>query len=212
MTPEDVSRYLATHPEFFDQFPHLLTDMRLSHPLQGRAISITERQVLNLREKIALLESRLTDFVQFGEENDLTSQRMHDLTVALIPASSPDQVSERLSLHLQREFNLPDHAIRVWADQPDLSPEELAVMQWVDHMPAPQCGATLHEHALSWLPNSDSLHSYAAIPLKHDRLLGVLLLGSADPAKFYPEMGTLFLQRLGDIVAASLVRFQDVRE
>lgn len=212
MTPEDVSRYLATHPEFFDQFPHLLTDMRLSHPLQGRAISITERQVLNLREKIALLESRLTDFVMFGEENDQTSQRMHDLTMALIPASSAEQVAERLHLHLQREFNLPDSALRLWTDRTSLADEEQAVVDWVEHMPAPQCGATLHEQALSWLPNSATLHSYAAIPLKHDRLLGVLLLGSVDPAKFYPEMGTLYLQRLGDIVSASLARFQDGRE
>ncbi len=208
MTPEDVSRYLATHPEFFDQFPHLLTDMRLNHPVQGRTISIAERQILNLRDKITLLESRLADFVTFGEENDRTTQRMHDLTLALISAPHQDETLSRLTWHLRQHFDLPDSAVLLWPhDTIDIHADDAEIYQWVDNMPTPQCGATLLAQALAHLPSASSLRSFAAIPLRNERLLGVLIVGSLAANKFYPEMGTLYLQRLGDIIAACLARF-----
>jgi uncharacterized protein YigA (DUF484 family) len=37
--------------------------------------------------------------------------------------------------------------------------------------------------------------------------VGLLALASEDPMRFYPEMGTLYLRRLGELVAAGLSRF-----
>jgi len=34
----------------------------------------------------------------------------------------------------------------------------------------------------------------------------LLALASEDAQRFYPEMGTLYLQRLGEVAAASLLR------
>ena len=36
---------------------------------------------------------------------------------------------------------------------------------------------------------------------------GMLALGSEDVLRFYPEMGTLYLKRLGDMVGAALLRY-----
>ena len=38
------------------------------------------------------------------------------------------------------------------------------------------------------------------------RLQNLLALASEDPQRFYPEMGTLYLRRLGEIAAAALER------
>jgi uncharacterized protein YigA (DUF484 family) len=36
---------------------------------------------------------------------------------------------------------------------------------------------------------------------------GLLMLASEDPQRFYPEMGTVYLSRIGDLVSAALMRF-----
>jgi len=47
----------------------------LSPPPGGRAISIAERQQLALRDKNRLLETKLRELIQFGEENDAISEK-----------------------------------------------------------------------------------------------------------------------------------------
>ena len=39
-----------------------------------------------------------------------------------------------------------------------------------------------------------------------EQTIGLLALGSEEPPRFYPEMGTLFLTRFGGIAAAALLR------
>jgi hypothetical protein len=36
--------------------------------------------------------------------------------------------------------------------------------------------------------------------------IGMLALGSEDSKRFYPEMGTLYLERIGEMVSAALTR------
>jgi uncharacterized protein len=45
------------------------------------------------------------------------------------------------------------------------------------------------------------------VALRHgEHCLGVLALASEDAERFYPEMGTLYLSRIGDLLAHSLWR------
>jgi uncharacterized protein YigA (DUF484 family) len=36
-------------------------------------------------------------------------------------------------------------------------------------------------------------------------VVGLLALGSEEPERFYPEMGTLYLGRIGELAAAALL-------
>jgi len=47
----------------------------------------------------------------------------------------------------------------------------------------------------------------ALMPLRDEVCFGMLALGSEDVMRFYPEMGTLYLKRLGELAGASLARF-----
>ncbi|MHB1676377.1 MAG: DUF484 family protein [Sulfuriferula sp.] len=209
MKTEEIARYLAAHPEFFDQYPHLLTDIRISHPFDGRAISIAERQILNLRDKVTLLETKLGELIQFGEENDLISIKLQRIAVAMITANDLTALLQILYLHLREDFTIPHSAIRLWhaaGEAAEFFPPSDAVKAWVENMPHPQCGAYLHPEALTWFGDTPLLRSYAAIPLKNQQTTGVLLLASEDPQRFYPQMGTLYLQRLGELIAAGVQR------
>jgi uncharacterized protein YigA (DUF484 family) len=47
----------------------------------------------------------------------------------------------------------------------------------------------------------------AIVPLRRDaQVFGLLALGSEEPERFYTEMGTLYLGRIGDMVGLALLR------
>src|SRR5919201_1218310 len=86
MNANDVAIFLRSHPQFFDQHPELLETIFVPHPYGGRAIPLSERQTVALREKVKLLESKLVEIIRFAEENDAISEKVHRLSVALAGA------------------------------------------------------------------------------------------------------------------------------
>jgi uncharacterized protein YigA (DUF484 family) len=48
------------------------------------------------------------------------------------------------------------------------------------------------------------LRSFAYVALKNGQSFGLLAMASEDAQRFYPEMGTLYLKRLGEMTAAAL--------
>jgi hypothetical protein len=92
MKADDIARYLQDHPQFFEDYHDLLAQLYVPHPHGGRTISITERQILTLREKAKALELKLAELLRFGEDNDLISTRVHALSVALMTAGSFEAV------------------------------------------------------------------------------------------------------------------------
>ena len=61
---DSVAQYLLDSPHFFEEHAELLGKIRLSSPLLGRAVSLQERQMEILREKIKVQDLRLADMVR----------------------------------------------------------------------------------------------------------------------------------------------------
>ena len=60
MKSEEVVQYLQDHPQFFEEHADLMSRVVIPHPHSGRAISITERQMLSLRDKNKQLETTVS--------------------------------------------------------------------------------------------------------------------------------------------------------
>jgi len=46
------------------------------------------------------------------------------------------------------------------------------------------------------------------LPLRRDGVVfGMLALGSEELERFYPEMGTLYVARIADLVSAALLKY-----
>ena len=58
VTAEVVSDYLRDNPDFFNQHPEVLSELKITHVGDG-AVSLVERQVATLRERNAELRRRL---------------------------------------------------------------------------------------------------------------------------------------------------------
>src|SRR5262245_2341606 len=155
MNPEDVARFLRTNPNFFDEHPQLLESIYVPHPHGGRAIPLTERQIVNLREKVRQLEGKLGEFVRFGEDNDAIGEKVHRLSLALLGAKDFAATAHALYFHLREDFAVPHVALRVWGNSslegmPEGSPVEPELRDRAETMGAPQCGPAAGNPCLPW--------------------------------------------------------------
>jgi len=213
MRSDEVARYLKEHPEFFEEHAELLAAMQIPHPYGGRAIPIAERQVLTLRERSRTLEGKLRELVQFGEENDSISERLHRITLALLPASDLPRLLDSLYSNLREDFSVPAVAMRLWMDTPAVDRVEFgAVSQEARMFAATLDDPYFSQHPLfetgSWLEGGkDTIHSLVYVPLRTAEPVGLLMLGSDDAQRFSADKGTLYLTRLGEVVSMALRRY-----
>lgn len=212
MNSEDVVAYLQQHPEFFEHYADQLAEIYIPHPHGGRTISISERQILTLREKARQLEAKLREIVQFGEENDVIGEKMHRLVLALLGTQELGGTLNAVYLNLREDFAVPHVGLRIWRGPempgfPEFVPVSDALRAFAGSLTHPYCGPppaidgreVFGEHA-------PHLRSFSYVPLRDGEAFGLLALASEDPKRFYPEMGTLYLARLGEIVGAALLR------
>ena len=211
MNADDVARFLRTNPQFFDQHPELIEKISVPHPHGGRAIPLAERQAVALRDKLRLVEGKLAELIQFGEENDGISEKVHRLGVALLGARDFAALARSLHFHLREDFAVPHVALRVWgkglpADAEEAKAVDEAQRRHAGTLGAPQCGAAQGNPFLPWFGEAgEHVRSLALVPLGDTAVFGLLALGSEDPKRFYAEMGTLYLRRIGDLCAAGVI-------
>ena len=216
MKAEEIVRYLQDNPGFFEDYAELLAQIYIPHPHGGRAIPIAERQILTLREKSKMLEGKLSELIQFGEENDAIGEKMHRLCRALLPAGDVQAMLQALYYNLREDFAVPHAVLRVWpAGAGVLAGSEFApvseeLRRYAESLEHPFCGPGANPEVASWFGETVAqLRSYACMPLRDGdkACVGMLALASEDPARFYPEMGTLYLKRLGELLSAALDRY-----
>ena len=212
MQAEDVANYLKDHPDFFEAYHDLLSQIYVPHPHGGRAIPLSDRQVLTLREKSRALESKLSELIQFGEENDALGDKVHRLGLALLAPVAFEPYIQALYYGLREDFAVPHVAMRLWrgeGDGAEYAPVSDALRDYAAKLEQPFCGANENFEAVSWFGEAaPRVRSVAFMPLRdRDGTFGMLAIGSEDPERFFREMGTLYLQRIADMVGAGLARF-----
>ncbi len=216
MTPEDIVQFLRNNPDYLNQHGDIFAQITVPHPHGGQAITLVERQLHALRDKIRALEDKLAELIRFGEENDEIGEKLHRLSLSLLEADHYGALHMAILDSLGDDFRVPHVAWRLWnavdsRDEPEYAAVGAAVRALALELPHPYCGPPSSLEVLEWLGEAaPHVRSVAMIPLRsRGHVCGLLLLGSEEEQRFYPEMGTLFLQRLGDLVAAAFHRGQE---
>lgn len=213
-----IKLYLENNPYFFEQHPALLADLYLPSPHGSGTISLAERQQLAQRDKINALESKFAELVEIGNENEAISNKVHALTLGLLASQQLEILVQLLQHYLQMELNVPNAVLKIWTNARDNNDAEnpifaldtlqnSALLDWIQNLEAPYCGIAPESTIKTWLNADDQ--SYAVIPLHSNKIFGALILASDDARRFYPEMGTMFLKRIGELVSASFLRYID---
>ena len=207
-----VSKYLQQNPDFLEREPALLKHLELSHA-SGPAISLIEKQVQYLRTQNESLEQQLNQLIQVASDNEKLMSRLHQLTLELMSMGDLPSFFDRLSEALLSEFKADILNITLFDLKIEASPktplfharrDDPEIQQFQDQLDKGQsvCGR-LNRDKRDHLFDSRAqwVQSTALVPMGD---IGMLAIGSSDPACFYPGMGTLFLDLLAQVVTARL--------
>lgn len=203
MREEDVAVFLQEHPQFFENHAETLASITIPHPHGGRTISLVERQQLALRDKNKALEKKLGELLVYGKENDELQAKVHQFACELFAARDRATVIESILHQMRDRFVVPHAVMHVW----ETSPPSAEIMTFADETPQPVCMHRAMYDTTAWFGEiAPHLRSFAYVPLRAEAgSIGLLILASEDQQRFYPEMGTLFLQRIGELSSAALL-------
>ncbi len=214
-TEQQLVELLKEHPDILVQNPSLLAVLEIPHQ-SGQAVSLIERQVGVLRDKVQASEKRLRELMDIARDNQRLAESRHRLAVNLLGARDLDDVVSIVLDELGNELGADFSAIRLTtADEEKLNnkpeffiesnTEELKAFSTMMDNRKPVCGRCTEEQiTFMFGDDAEQIGSAAIIPLIAGEKLGLLALGGKDEQRFNIAMGTDFLTQIGELVSAAL--------
>ena len=211
----EVAAWLRRHPKFLQQFPDLALSLVVPRE-DGPAASLASYQLDVLRDKNRELSRRLQDLYTVAQDNERLAVRTQQLTLALMRQDSAASTVRAMAATLAADFDGDLVRVVLFAPVDGLGDEDWlqvvarddgALRPFNDFLRdgEPLCGR-LHpdKQALLYGVRVGEVQSSALLPVPG---LGLVAVGSVDPNRFYPGMGTLFLRMMGEALAVALARF-----
>ena len=218
LATEEVLAYLGRHPDFFLHHENILCELELPHRA-GTAVSLVERQVSLLRERNIESRQRLSRLLDHARDNDELFTKTRQLILALLEAGTLEQLSQSLVQSIRREFGVEhcrlllvsDHDSR-WSEGGERISRDAAeaTLKSMFRPGKPIVGPLRpQERELLFATDAEAVHSAVVVPLGIDTPSALLVAGSGDARRFHGEMGTLFLEFIGDALQRLLPRFAE---
>ena len=210
----DVAGWLREHPDFLAGHPDLVQHLIVPRE-DGPAASLVGYQLEILRNRNQALERRLQDLSTNAQLNEQLATRIHQLCLALMACRTQADTLRTLAASLAEDFAGEQVAIVLF--QPPLEPIDAPWLQVIaSDAPAlsplaeliaagtPSCGRLSAErNAVLYRDAAATVSSSAVVPLAG---VGLLAVGSRDPHRFWPGMGTVFLEMMAQSLLAALSR------
>jgi hypothetical protein len=210
----EVATWLRRHPQFLKQFPDLALSLVVPRE-EGPAASLASYQLEVLRDKNRELSRRLQELFANAQENERLAVRTHQLALGLMRQESAASTLQAMAASLQEDFQGDLVRIVLFDDVDGFEADWLQVLPRDDARLAPFrdaiaadepiCGR-LHpdKQALLYGMRTEEVQSSALLPVAG---VGMVAVGSRDPNRFFPGMGTLFLRMMGETLGVALSRY-----
>ncbi|WIG57068.1 MAG: hypothetical protein OJF61_002856 [Rhodanobacteraceae bacterium] len=211
----DIAEYLRQHPRFLEHFPDVATELVMPRE-NGPAASLAAYQLEALRARNRELNDRLAELVAIAGDNEQLMVRVHTLTIGLLRDDNLPDVLKSFVGALNEDFHSDLVRVLLFRDGADLPRAD-----WLVCVPAgkqalpmftdflargePACGR-LAQDKLDRLFGADAgrVHSAALLKIGDE---GMLAIGSEDPNRFHPGIGTLFLKLIAQALDAAIARY-----
>ncbi len=144
---------------------------------------------------------------------------MQKLALALMETESLEDVFYTLQDILRNDFNADSIVLRIFSSEEagipvdnvrfvDRRDPALKVFDKFFASRKPICGA-LNRDQSQYLfgDQADEMTSASLVPVCDGDCFGLLAIGSHDPKRFHPAMGTVFLSFMGEMVGRTIARF-----
>ena len=206
---------LKQHRDILQRHPDLLADLEVPHQASG-AVSLIERQVSVLRDKLKQGESRLVELMEIARINDHLANSRQRIAINLLGAHDLVDVISVVLDELKNELKAEFADIKLFSDNAELVEKhpglfvptqapELSQFSIMLKQKIPVCGRSSKlQNEFLFGGNAEDVESAAVIPLVAGAELGLLGLGSREADRFQTTMGTEFLTQVGELVSAAL--------
>jgi len=203
---QGVVAFLDADPQFFLRHPDLTARLLLPHG-PGGSISLVERQMAMLRSQLDTERRRLAQLLERAREYEALSGQLHVLVLQLISAPDLERIESILCGALCKEFETEAVTLKLFAVGADADGSDRLLSTFLDFVDREHalCGPLDTKRATALFGDEGGkIKSAALIPIRSEIRTGVLAIGSADPERFGPNMGTDHLDRLGEVVSRRL--------
>ena len=209
-----VALYLKDNAHFFDAHPDLLTGLRLTTQLGGRTVSLQDRQIEVMREKLKILELKHANLMRVAKDNDAIMDKFHQWVDALLISRNEQNLPDTLLQAMRDVFGVEGASLRLWNGTNNSADAwfKLGISDeaktYAQQLTQPYCGPAADQAGLNWLENISAMQSVAIVSLRRPDTkisFGLLVLGSHDPLRFSSDLATDFLMRIGQTASAALI-------
>lgn len=208
LSADSIAAWIRDNPDLLCRFPDLIDVLELPAPPQ--AVSLIQHKLLRLKQDNQAINQKLRQLAVIAGENERLMQRLHQLTLEAMSAQSDhdfinclltrmaeDFQADQVRLHLAvSEANVAEHPDVVSHDHGPELPD------WLDALIARNqtyCGRLTRKKLALLFPGAEpAIGSCALVPLAGRALLAV---GSLRSDHFHPDMGTIFLELIGNTIA-----------
>lgn len=211
----DIAEYLRQHPRFLENFPDVAAELVMPRE-HGPAASLAAYQLEALRARNHELNQRLAELVAIAGDNEQLMVRVHTLTVGLLRDNTLADVVKSFVAALHEDFHTDLVRVVLFRDGTDLPRAEwlvcvpegaTALPMFADFLSRgePACGR-LAQDKLDRLFGAQvgKVQSTALLKIGN---AGMLAIGSDDPNRFHPGIGTLFLKLIAQALDAAIARY-----
>jgi len=182
----------------------------------GPAASLAAYQLEALRARNRELNDRLAELVAIAGDNEQLMVRVHTLTVGLLRDYNLSDVLKSFVGALNEDFHSDLVRVVLFRNGADLPQADWlicvpegkgALSAFTDFLTRgePACGRLAQTKLDRLFGNdADKVHSAALLKIGNE---GMLAIGSSDPNRFHPGIGTLFLKLIAQALDAAIARF-----
>lgn len=215
LTAEQVATYLREHPEFFVDRDSLLAEITLPHE-SGKAISLLERQVKILRERTIESRHTLNTLLENAKYNDQLFNVTRALVIALLMEDEVAQIASATEANLCTQPGIDACSVILFQSD-HLKNVQHARQESAEFLQQnfptllrdrrTQCRAIDKETAAFLFPHrAGTIRSAALCPIGRERMLGVLAIGNKAQEYFNPELDTMFLDFIGEVLESVIAK------
>ncbi|MCG7651297.1 MAG: DUF484 family protein [Pseudomonadota bacterium] len=199
LSSADVRAFLLQNPEFFAEHPDLLEKIKLPHEQKG-SVSLVEIQSDQLRKKVRQLNFKLNQLVSIAKQNEKIYRVYTDLNVQLLRCESVAEVQFTLEDVLQERLQLSSAVIKSFKGPHAIPELQQRLFTEKRFKSTNFFFGRLSQHERQLLFGESPAESVALMLLGDNRELGILGISSSDASHFTPDMDTLLLQQLQQVL------------
>lgn len=202
----EVRNYLLSHPDFFSKHIDLIEKLKISHPIKG-SVSLVEMQSEQLRKRIKQLTQKLNQLINVAKQNEKIYRVYVALNLRLMTCKTVDDIQHTLEEVMIEELHLTSVYIKPFKGPhalPELQQRLFIEKRFKNN---PFFFGRLSQHEKQLMFAEDIAESAALVLIGEKNPIAILAVGSKDASHFAPNMDTLMLKQLQQMLFILLSDF-----